>query len=95
MKYAGKEIVFATRAWQGRAELGLTINEFYGQTECNLVISACSALDVVRAGSIGFPVPGHDVAVIDEEGTVREIIASDALGIARPIGSYWESLAAI
>jgi acetyl-CoA synthetase len=52
----------------GRDAFGLTINEFYGQTECNLVLSSCAALGVVKPGSIGKAVPGHKVAVIDGEG---------------------------
>jgi len=51
-----------------REELGISINEFYGQTECNLVLSNCNALMPVRPGSMGRPVPGHRVAVIDGEG---------------------------
>ena len=43
---------------------GLTINEFYGQTECNLVLSSCAMIGVSKPGAIGKPVPGHDVAVI-------------------------------
>ena len=31
-------------AW-GREALGVTINEFYGQTECNMVVSSCEALE--------------------------------------------------
>src|SRR5207302_11247644 len=30
----------------GKIELGLTINEFYGQTECNLVLSSAAMLGV-------------------------------------------------
>lgn len=52
----------------GRETLGVTINEFYGQTECNLVVSNSSGLLPVRPGSMGRPVPGHEVAVIDELG---------------------------
>ncbi len=52
----------------GRSALGLTINEFYGQTECNYVLSSCAAIGVSRPGAIGKPVPGHEVAVIDGEG---------------------------
>lgn len=51
----------------GREALGLTINEFYGQTECNLVLSSCAALGVTRPGTIGKPVPGHEVAIIDAD----------------------------
>ena len=40
------------------------INEFYGQTECNLVLASCAAHRRVAARRIGKPVPGHAVAVI-------------------------------
>jgi acetyl-CoA synthetase len=52
----------------GRACLGVNINEFYGQTECNMVISSCDAWFPSRAGAMGKPVVGHHVAVIDQEG---------------------------
>ena len=54
----------------GRAALGVTVNEFYGQTECNYVLSACAGIGVSRAGAIGKAVPGHDVVIIDETGAV-------------------------
>jgi acetyl-CoA synthetase len=53
----------------GKATLGITINEFYGQTECNLVVSSCAALGISRPGSMGRPVPGHSVAVIRPDGS--------------------------
>ena len=52
------------------AELGLTVNEFYGQTECNMTVSACSGLIEVKPGAIGKAVPGHQVAIIDAAGNV-------------------------
>ncbi|MDP2409899.1 MAG: acyl-CoA synthetase [Pseudolabrys sp.] len=52
----------------GKAALGLTINEFYGQTECNLVLGSCAQLGLLRPGAIGKAVPGHVVAVIDADG---------------------------
>jgi acetyl-CoA synthetase len=55
----------------GRNKLGVTINEFYGQTEANLVIGNCSALDPVRPGRMGKAVPGHDVTIIDGEIAIR------------------------
>ena len=54
-------------AW-GRDALGVTINEFYGQTECNMVVSSCNDLFEPRPGAMGKPVPGHEVAVIDAAG---------------------------
>ncbi|MBF0307053.1 MAG: acyl-CoA synthetase [Alphaproteobacteria bacterium] len=52
----------------GRDTFGLTINEFYGQTECNLVIGNCAGLMPVRPGAMGRAIPGHEVAVIDASG---------------------------
>ncbi|MBL4918546.1 AMP-binding protein [Szabonella alba] len=49
----------------GRQALGVTINEFYGQTECNMIVSACAALERPEPGIMGRPVPGHRVEVID------------------------------
>jgi acetyl-CoA synthetase len=57
-----------TYEW-GKSALGVTINEFYGQTECNLVLASCAALGVSRAGAIGKAVPGHTVAVIRPDGS--------------------------
>ncbi|MBE2274901.1 MAG: AMP-binding protein [Rhodobacteraceae bacterium] len=51
----------------GRRVLGVTINEFYGQTECNMVVSSCSELEPVLPGSMGRQVPGHVVDIIDAE----------------------------
>ncbi len=52
----------------GRAVFGLTINEFYGQTECNLVVGNCSSILPVVPGSMGKPIPGHTVAIVDGSG---------------------------
>ncbi|OOY12742.1 AMP-dependent synthetase [Thioclava marina] len=49
----------------GRKALGVTINEFYGQTECNMVVSSASSLDAPEPGAMGWPVPGHEVAIVD------------------------------
>ncbi len=54
-------------AW-GLQAFGLTINEFYGQTECNMVVSSCAAIMPAKPGHMGRPVPGHEVAILDERG---------------------------
>ncbi|MEO1192011.1 MAG: acyl-CoA synthetase [Pseudomonadota bacterium] len=54
-------------AW-GRKTFDLDINEFYGQTECNLVVSSCGAVMPGRPGLMGRAVPGHAVAVVSPEG---------------------------
>src|SRR6056297_4043089 len=65
----------------GRRAFGVTINEFYGQTECNMVASSCAALFEPHPGCLGWAVPGHEVAVIDAEGC--ETTAEGDIAIAR------------
>ena len=63
----GEALGAETFEW-GKSALGVSINEFYGQTECNLVVGSCAAIGLARAGSMGKPIPGHTVAVVDHEG---------------------------
>jgi acetyl-CoA synthetase len=63
----GESLGAETYEW-GREVFGLTINEFYGQTECNLVLASCAMIGVSKPGAIGKPVPGHEVAVIRPDG---------------------------
>ncbi len=77
-------------AW-GQQAFGLTINEFYGQTECNMVVSSCAEDFPVRPGCIGKPVPGHEVAVIDDHGqpTTEEGDLAIRRGSASMLLEYW------
>jgi acetyl-CoA synthetase len=88
----GETLGAETFAW-GREALGLSINEFYGQTECNLVLASCAAIGVVRAGAIGRPVPGHRVAIIRPDGTECGPGELGQIAVARPdpvmFLSYW------
>ena len=79
----GEALGAETYDW-GRATLGLTINEFYGQTECNLVLSSCAAIGVSRPGAIGKPVPGHVVDVIGADGTPRAVGEQGQIAVRRP-----------
>lgn len=49
----------------GQSALGLTINEFYGSTECNLVLGNSATVMEPRPGSTGKAVPGKTVGVIN------------------------------
>jgi len=51
----------------GRRALGCPINEFYGQTECNLVVASVDRAMTRVPGGMGLPVPGHEVAVLGPE----------------------------
>ena len=61
----GETVGEETAAWCEEA-LGARLNEFYGQTEANLLIGSCAAWPAVP-GAMGRPYPGHDVRLIDGE----------------------------
>ncbi len=64
---AGESVGVTVIEW-AREQLGVTINEMFGQTEINYVVGNCQAGWPVKPGSIGRPYPGHEVAVINEKG---------------------------
>ena len=82
----------------GREVFGVTFNEYYGQTECNLVCANCACLMEVKPGSMGRPVPGHEVEVVDEAGDVvpPEFVGSIAVRRPDPVMflGYWRDEAA-
>lgn len=79
----------------GREVFGLTINEFYGQTECNLVLGNCAGLFPVRPGWLGRAIPGHEVAVLDGEGDALPPGETGEIAIRRPdpvmFLGYWRN----
>jgi len=68
----------------GRQAMGLTINEFYGQTEVNLVVGNCSEVMPVRRGSMGKAIPGHRVEVVNESGDIVPAGTVGEVAIQRP-----------
>ncbi len=88
---SGGEPLGAEMLTWGQGAFGLTINEFYGQTECNMTVSACADDFPARPGCIGRPVPGHDVQVIDDTGqpTPEEGDIAVRRGSASMMLEYW------
>jgi len=90
----GESLGAETHHWC-QERFGVRANEFYGQTECNLVLSCCGAAGIMRAGSIGKPVPGHQVAVIDESGNECPQGVAGQIAIKRPdpvqFLGYWKN----
>ena len=79
----------------GRDVMGLTINEFYGQTECNLVVGSCSEVMENIPGSMGRAIPGHIVEVVDESGVPVPPDTVGEVAIKRPdpvmFLQYWNN----
>jgi acetyl-CoA synthetase len=79
-------------AW-GRKSFDLDINEFYGQTEVNMVASSCGADFPARSGCIGKPVPGFNIAVLDDQGrpTTGEGDVAIRRGAPSMMLEYWNN----
>ncbi len=56
-------------AW-GERTFGVAIAEFYGQTECNLVLGNNPALFPIQPGAMGKAIPGHRVVILDGAGRI-------------------------
>jgi acetyl-CoA synthetase len=54
----------------GQLNLGVHLNETYGQTEANLLVTSCAVLSTQKTFAAGKPCPGHVVEILDEHGTV-------------------------
>ena len=82
----------------GRDVLGVQINEFYGQTECNLVLGNGGGLPPVRPGWTGTAIPGHRVEIVDEAGQVLPPGTQGTIAVRRPdpvmFLGYWRNEAA-
>jgi len=86
----GSELIY----W-ARDTFGITINEFYGQTECNVVVGNDAAVLPVRPGSMGRAIPGHQVAIIDDTGNTVPASTVGAIAVHRPdpvmFLAYWNN----
>jgi acetyl-CoA synthetase len=75
----GEAVGDAVSDW-AKAELGVRVNEIFGQTEMNYVIGGCAALFEPRAGAMGRAYPGHRISLLDEAG--QEVAPGDIGEIA-------------
>ncbi len=91
----GGEILGSEMIDWGRSVLGGEINEFYGQTECNLVVGNCSEVASLRPGSMGRPIPGHRVAVVDGDGQTVPLGTVGDIAVRQPdpvmFLGYWNN----
>ena len=91
---AGESLGRETYEWV-KSALGIVPNEFYGQTECNFVLSSAAHLGVTKGGFIGKAVPGHEVAIIDAGGQEVPVGETGQVAIRRPdpvmFLGYWNN----
>ncbi|EGG21246.1 putative acetyl-CoA synthetase [Cavenderia fasciculata] len=79
----------------GQETFNTTINEFYGQTEANLLVSNSSTIMDVKVGSMGRAVPGHKVEIVSDKGEVlpHDNVGNIALETPDPVSflRYWNN----
>jgi acetyl-CoA synthetase len=68
----------------GRDVFGLTMNEFYGQTEANLTVGNCASIMPLKHGSMGRAIPGHIVEIVDDEGHAVPPGTTGAIAVKAP-----------
>jgi acetyl-CoA synthetase len=78
-----------------RDAFGCEVNEFYGQTEANLVVAGMASSFPRRGGAIGRAVPGHTVAIVDDEGAVKPWDEAGHIAVHHPdpvmFLGYWNN----
>ena len=68
----------------GRQTFGFTINEFYGQTEANLTVANCASIMPLKDGSMGRPIPGHVLEIVDDDGRPVPPGTTGAIAVKAP-----------
>jgi len=76
-----------------REALGATPHEAFGQTEAVMIIGNCTDYMPIKPGSLGRPIPGHEIALLDDEGRPVGDGEIGEIALKRPIPAmflrYW------
>jgi acetyl-CoA synthetase len=64
---AGEPVTPEILEWADETLEGVSVNEYYGQTELNLVVANASWWFETKPGSMGKPLPGYDVRIVDPD----------------------------
>ncbi len=77
------------RQWQERTQCA--ISEGYGLTETSPIVS-CNPIDAIRQGTIGLPLPGTEVKVVDDAGVSQAAGSPGELWVRGPqvMKGYWQ-----
>lgn len=67
MASAGEPVTPEILDWGERFLDGGSVDEYYRQTERNLVVAKATRWFEVRPGSMGKPLPGYDVEILDPD----------------------------
>ncbi|XP_032692054.1 acyl-coenzyme A synthetase ACSM2B, mitochondrial-like [Lontra canadensis] len=89
--FSGGESLLTDTLENWRAQTGLDIREFYGQTETGLTCRVSKTMKI-KPGYLGTAIPHYDVQVLDDKGKILPPGTQGDLGIRvkpiRPIGIF-------
>jgi acetyl-CoA synthetase len=92
---SGSEAVGKELLQEMNATFNVTINEGFGQTECNMVLGNCASLGHTKIGSLGSAMPGHIAAIVDDWGIPLSTGELGNIAFKRPdpvmLLKYWEN----
>ena len=81
-----------------RDALGATPHEAFGQTEAVMIIGNCTDYMPIKPGSLGRPIPGHEITLLDAEGRPTPDGEVGEIALKRPVPAmflrYWNDEAA-
>ena len=76
-----------------RDALGATPHEAFGQTEAVMIIGNCTDYMPIKPGSLGRPIPGHEITLLDAEGQPTPDGEVGEIALKRPVPAmflrYW------
>lgn len=72
--------------------LGANLNEMYGQTEAMHLVTTCDEWFDIEPGCLGYPAPGHDVAILDENGECVDQGEVGIIGLRGPDPAMFHEL---
>lgn len=79
----------------GERTFDVMINEFYGQTECNMIVSNMTSIMRHKPGVMGRAVVGHEIALVDDHGNRVVCGSLGQIAVKRPdpamFLSYWNN----
>ncbi len=81
---SGGESVGAGLLEWGQQELKLSINEGFGQTECNVFLANNGSVCPIKPGSLGRPTPGTVAAIVDDQGVEQPPGTEGHIACKRP-----------
>ena len=96
--HTGGEAVAEDLIHWARDALGATPHDAFGQTEAVMIIGNSTDFMPIKPGSLGRPIPGHEIALLNAEGVPVPDGEVGEIALKRPVPAmflrYWNDAAA-